>query len=33
VVDSAVSNKGVVFATYAPDGAVPIGDFSAQQPG
>jgi dihydrofolate reductase len=32
VVDSAVSNKGVAFATYAPDGPVPIGDFSAQQP-
>lgn len=32
VVDSAVTKKGVVFATYAPDGPVPIGDFSAQQP-
>jgi dihydrofolate reductase len=32
IVDSAVSKKGVVFATYAPDGAVPIGDFSVEQP-
>jgi dihydrofolate reductase len=32
VVDSAVSDKGVVFATYAPQGPVPTGDFSAQQP-
>jgi dihydrofolate reductase len=32
LVDHAVSNKGVVFATYEPAGEVPTGSFATEQP-
>jgi len=32
MVDSAVSDKGVVFASYAPNGEVPIGTFETKPP-
>ena len=32
MVDSAVSDKGVVFASYAPNGQVPIGTFETKPP-
>jgi dihydrofolate reductase len=31
LVDSAVTRKGVIFASYAPDGEVPIGSFAADE--
>lgn len=32
LVNSAVSDKGVIFATYEPDGDVPTGTFASQEP-
>ena len=33
LVESAISDKGVVFASYAPDGDVPTGSFATGEPG